>query len=97
VSQININDPGGPSTGGSDRVASAGINLITVLVVLVVAVVLIWFLFMGPLRSTFGGTTNVNVNPPAPQEQPAGPKVDVNVPKVEVNPPAQQPSAPSKP
>jgi hypothetical protein len=47
-----------------DRTAAAGINLITVLVVLGVLLVVGWYLFTGPLRAmTGGGTTNVNVNP----------------------------------
>ena len=109
MNQINVNATP-PRRDNGDRAAAAGINLITVLVVLAVVIVLLWLLFAGPWRAVFGGgTTNVNVNPPAKQEQPAGPKVDlnaptvdvpkidVNVPKVEVNPAAPQPSPPSKP
>ena len=104
MSQINVN-PEPPRRDSGESAAAAGINLITVLVVLAVIVALAVFLFAGPFRGVFGGgTTNVNVNPPAKQEQPAAPKVDVNVPKVdvnvpkvEVNPPAPQPSPASKP
>ena len=104
MSQINVN-PEPPRRDSGESAVAAGINLITVLVVLAVVVALAVFLFVGPLRGVFGGgTTNVNVNPPAKQDQPAAPKVDVNVPKVdvnvpkvEVNPPAPQPSPASKP
>ena len=104
MSQINVN-PEPPRRSDGESVAAAGINLITVLVVLAVIVALAVLLFAGPLRGAFGGgTTNVNVNPPAKQEQPAAPKVDVNVPKVDVNvpkvevsPPAPQSSPASKP
>jgi hypothetical protein len=85
VSQINVNP--GPDrietvdTSG-DRSAAAGINLITVLIVLAVLAVIAWYLFTGPLRSvgSSGGTTNINVNP-APTT-------------VNINPPAQ-PNAPA--
>ena len=104
MNQIDVNSPPPRRDNGESAVA-AGINLITVLVVLAVVVALAVILFTGPFRGVFGGaTTNVNVNPPAKQDQPAGPKVDVNVPKVdvnvpkiEVNPPAPQPSPASKP
>ncbi len=97
MNQININ-PEPPRRDSGESAVAAGINLITVLVVLAVVVALAVFLFAGPFRGVFGGgTTNVNVNPPAKQEQPAAPKVDVNVPKVEVNPPAPQSSPATKP
>ncbi len=104
MNQINVN-PEPPRRDSGESAVAAGINLITVLVVLGVVVALAALLFAGPFRNVFGGgTTNVNVNPPAKQEQPAAPKVDVNVPKVdvnvpkvEVNPPGSQPSPASKP
>ncbi len=83
MSQINVNAPDPVETVDSsgDRTAAAGINLITVVIVLAVLLVIAWFLFTGPLRSmTSGGTTNINVNP-APTT-------------VNVNPPAQ-PNAPA--
>lgn len=95
MSQININspDPREPVAvdSGGDRTAAAGINLITVLVVLVALAILAWFLFTGPLRSVVGGggATNVNVNPPAQQ----APNINVN-PNVNVNPTAGSSSKP---
>src|SRR6266851_1327989 len=79
MSQININpthDHVEPVDASGDRTAAAGINLITVLIVLAVLAVIAWYLFTGPLRamSTSGGQTNINVNP---------------APTVIVNPPAQ--------
>ena len=84
MSQVNVNSPppGGervePVDRSGDRTAAAGVNLITVLIVLAVLAVIAWYLFTGPLRSisTGGSSTNVNVNP---------------VPTVNVNPPGQQP------
>ena len=79
MSQINVNPP--PTVehvdSGGDRTAAAGINLITVVIVLGVLAIIAWYLFTGPLRSLgAGGTTNVNVNPqPAPTTS-----VNVNVP-----------------
>lgn len=67
MSQININ---GPDDSG-DRTAAAGINLISVIIILLVLIALVWFLFAGPVH-LFGGTTNINVNPPA-QQAPANP------------------------
>ena len=72
MSQVNINAPPPGErpvetvdTSG-DRTAAAGINLITVLIVLAVLAVIAWYLFTGPLRSLgSGGTTNVNVPNPA--------------------------------
>lgn len=89
MSQINVNSP--PPTErvvdtvdtSGDRTAAAGINLITVLIVLAVIAVIAWYLFTGPLRSIGSAgdsTTNVNVNPPAPT--------------INVNPPSQ-PNAPA--
>jgi hypothetical protein len=84
VSQINVNpghDPVDVVDSSGDRTAAAGINLITVLIVLGVLAVIAWYLFTGPLRSMgAGGTTNINVNP-APTT-------------VNVNPPSQ-PNAPA--
>ena len=84
MSQINVN-PGHDHTEvvdtSGDRSAAAGINLITVLIVLGVLAVIAWYLFTGPLRSMgAGGTTNINVNP-APTT-------------VNINPPSQ-PNAPA--
>src|SRR6202022_4227342 len=65
MSQINVNvpEPGDVVDSGGDPSAAAGINLITVFIVLAVLAVIAWFLFTGPLRSMAGGTTNINVNP----------------------------------
>jgi hypothetical protein len=66
VNQINVNPPGvEPVDTSGDRTAAAGINLITVLIVLGVLAIIAWYLFTGPLRSigSSSGTTNVNVNP----------------------------------
>jgi hypothetical protein len=84
MSQINVNTPEPierVDTSG-DRTAAAGINMITVLIVLAVLAVIAWYLFTGPLRSmsASGGTTTINVNP-APTT-------------VNINPPAQ-PQAPA--
>ena len=74
MSQVNIN-PSGPSVrdDGGDRAAAAGINFLTVIVVLAVVVALLWFLFSGPVGGLFRGTSdvNINVNTPA-QTQPSG-------------------------
>jgi hypothetical protein len=70
VSQVNVNPPPvEPVDTTGDRTAAAGINLITVIIVLGVLAIIAWYLFTGPLRSVGSGTstTNVNVNPaPAP-------------------------------
>jgi hypothetical protein len=78
MSQININ---GPDDSG-DRTAAAGINLISVIIIVLVLAALAWFLFAssGPVH-LFGGPTNINVNPPAQQ-----------APDINVNPPPQQPA-----
>ena len=86
MSQINVN-PGHDHVdmveSSGDRSAAAGINLITVLIVLGVLAVIAWYLFTGPLRSVGSGTTNINVNPaPAPTTV------------INVNPPSQ-PNAPA--
>jgi hypothetical protein len=86
VSQINVNTPEPVETvdTSGDRTAAAGINLVTVLIVLAVLAVIAWYLFTGPLHALGGGTTNINVNP-APTT-------------VNVNPPGQsqpQPQAPA--
>jgi hypothetical protein len=88
VSQINVNAPP-PSVepvDSGDRSAAAGINMITVLIVLGVLAVIAWYLFTGPLRSIGSGTTNVNVNPPG---QPT------TTTTINVNPPAQNAPAPA--
>jgi hypothetical protein len=93
VSQINVNPGSDPTpTSSGDRTAAAGINFLTVIVVLAVVIALLWFLFTGPLRSGFGGgPTNIEVNPPAQQAPP--PNINVNPPSAPVNPPP----APAKP
>ena len=77
MSQVNINPSGPPVRDDSgDRTAAAGINFLTVVVVLAVVVALLWFVFSGPIGGLFRGTSdvNVNVNTPA-QTQPSGPGV----------------------
>jgi hypothetical protein len=84
VSQINVNAPP-PSVepvDSGDRSAAAGINMITVLIVLGVLAVIAWYLFTGPLRSIGSGTTNVNVSP-------AGQPTTTTT--INVNPPSQNP------
>ncbi|MFN0070702.1 MAG: hypothetical protein ACKVVP_04330 [Chloroflexota bacterium] len=73
-------------SGGSDRTGAAGINFLTVALVLLVLLAVAWFLFTGPFRmgGTSGSQTNVNVNPPSQQ----APNVNINPPQVNVNPPA---------
>jgi hypothetical protein len=85
MNQINVNPERPPvdvvDTSG-DRSAAAGINLITVLIVVVVLAVIAWFLFTGPLRNGVGGgstTTNINVNP-APTAINVTPPSQPNVP-----------------
>jgi len=88
VSQVNVNAPPpsvDPDTGGG-HAAAAGINMITVLIVLGVLAVIAWYLFTGPLRSIGSGTTNVNVSPPG---QPT------TTTTINVNPPAQNAPAPA--
>ena len=66
MNQINVNPSGvEPVDTSGDRSAAAGINLITVLIVLGVLAIIAWYLFTGPLRSigSGSGTTNINVNP----------------------------------
>src|SRR3984893_6966314 len=78
MSQINVNapDPHDVLDSSGDRSTAAGINLITVLIVLAVLAVIAWYLFTGPLHGMAGGTTNINVNP-APT---TGPTINVNPP-----------------
>ena len=74
MSQVNVNPSGPPlRDDGGDRAAAAGINFLTVIVVLAVVVALLWFLFSGPVGGLFRGTSdvNINVNTPA-QTQPSG-------------------------
>ena len=81
MSQINVNvPPEGPNPGrmeaSHDRTTAAGINLITVLIVLAVLAALVWYLLTGPLHGLIAGTTattnyNVTVNTPT-QVAPAG-------------------------
>jgi hypothetical protein len=98
VSQVNVNPPTSvdPVDTSGDRTAAAGINLITVVIVLAVLAIIAWYLFTGPLRaisSGAGGTTNVNVNP-APTTS-----VNINPPSNNTAPGSgnQQPPAPGKP
>src|SRR6266498_2206346 len=67
MSQINVNpghEPVEMYDASGDRTAAAGINLITVLIVLAVLAVIAWYLFTGPLRGLgAASSTNVNVNP----------------------------------
>jgi hypothetical protein len=93
MSQINVNPPPTEThhiesvdTSG-DRSAAAGINLITVVIVLAVLAVIAWYLFTGPLRAIGGSGTTVNLNTPP---QPA-PTVNINVN------PAVQPSGNATP
>ena len=75
MSQVNVNPSGPPVREDSgDRATAAGINFLTVVVVLAVVVALLWFLFSGPIGGLVRGTSdvNVNVNTPA-QTQPSGP------------------------
>jgi hypothetical protein len=88
MSQINVNSPPPAervqTVDSGDRTAAAGINLVTVLIVLGVLAVIAWYLFTGPLRSMSGGTsssTNINVNPPQST--------------INVNPPSQNAPAPA--
>jgi hypothetical protein len=95
VSQINVN-PGSETSTSEDRSAAAGINFLTVFVVLAVVIALLWFLFTGPFRSGFGGgNTNIEVNPPAQQAPP--PNINVNPPSNPVNPPSNPVNPPSNP
>jgi hypothetical protein len=74
VSQVNINPSGPPVRDDSgDRSTAAGINFLTVVVVLAFAAALLWFLFSGPVGGLFRGTSdvNINVNTPA-QTAPSG-------------------------
>jgi hypothetical protein len=85
MNQINVNpsrDPVVVDDASGDRSAAAGINLITVLIVLAVLAVIAWFLFTGPLRAGGSSTTNINVTNPQPTQV------------INVNPPSQ-PNAPA--
>jgi hypothetical protein len=91
MSQVNVNPSGPPVREDSgDRAAAAGINFLTIVVVLAVVVALLWFLFSGPVGGLFRGTSdvNVNVNTPA-QTQPSGPGTGTGG--------SSAPSAPSAP
>jgi hypothetical protein len=100
MSQINVN-PGHDHVdvvdSGGDRSAAAGINLITVLIVLGVLAVIAWYLFTGPLRSMGAGdgTTNINVNP-APSTINVNPPSQPNAP-APANNTGAQPAAPAAP
>jgi len=99
VSQVNVNVPEPVETRSSgDRSAAAGINLITVLIVLGVLAVIAWYLFTGPLRTMGSTDTTVNINP-APStinvNPPSAPAVNNNAPATTNNAPA--PAAPAKP
>ena len=89
MNQINVTPPSHTDviedTSG-DRTAAAGINMITVLIILAVLAVVAWYLFTGPLRTMTTSTgSNVTVNNPPPAQQ---------APTINVNPPAQQPANP---
>jgi|SRR3954468_11872232 len=91
MSQINVNPPPSvePVDTSGDRSAAAGINLITVVIVLGVLAIIAWYLFTGPLRavgSAGSGQTNVNVQPP---------QTTVNVQPPSVNNPAPANPAPA--
>lgn len=99
MSQINVNvpPPEPPVERGSDRTAAAGINMITVLIVLAVLAVVAWYLFTGPLRSLTAGTgagnnTNITVNAPtqAPANITINPPADSKAP-AQANTPAAKP------
>jgi hypothetical protein len=103
VNQINVNPPGAePVDTSGDRTAAAGLNLITVLIVLGVLAIIAWYLFTGPLRSigSSSGTTNINVNP-APTTVNVNPPSAPNNPAPggsgNNNPPSNTNPAPSKP
>jgi hypothetical protein len=93
MNQINVNpnQPADVVDTSGDRSAAAGINLITVLIVLAVLAVIAWYLFTGPLRvgGASGSQTNINVNP-----APTAVNVNPAPPAVNVNPPSQ-PNAPA--
>ncbi|HEV7663946.1 MAG TPA: hypothetical protein VGQ62_10465 [Chloroflexota bacterium] len=84
MSQINVNapDPIERVDTSGDRTAAAGINMVTVLIVLAVLAVIAWYLFTGPLRAIGGGSTNVNVTNPQPTTSTT----------VNINPPGQAPA-----
>src|SRR5215467_3996361 len=84
MNQINVNptrDPVVVDDAPGDRSAAAGINLITVLIVLAVLAVIAWYLFTGPLHvgGSSGSTTNINVNP-APTSVTTNPPSQPNIP-----------------
>ncbi|MFN0071100.1 MAG: hypothetical protein ACKVVP_06380 [Chloroflexota bacterium] len=72
MTEVNINNPPPPPVvvepDRNDRTASAAINFLTVLLVLVAVIAILWFLFNGPLQATMSpaAPTNINVNPPKP-------------------------------
>ena len=96
MGQVNVNER---SSDTADRSTAAGLNLVAVMIAAAVLIGVLWFLFMGPARGSFGGSrTDINVNPPAPQQQaPPAPQQqapDINIqpraPDINVNPPAPQ-------
>ena len=99
MSQINVNPSGPPvRDDGGDRATAAGINFLTVVVVLAVVVALLWFVFSGPVGGLFRGTSDVNVNVNTPAlTQPSGPGTGGSTapaaPKVDA--PAQPGNAPT--
>jgi len=69
MTQVNVNPSGPPVREDSaDRSTAAGINLLTVVVVLAVVVALVWFLFSGPVGGLFRGTNDVNINVNTPAQ-----------------------------
>jgi hypothetical protein len=91
MADVNINNPQ-PS---NDRSAAAGINMVTVLIVLLAVIIIGWFLFAGPGRGILGpANIDVDVNTPS-QQQPAQPPAGQNPPAQQ--PPAQAPAQPKGP
>ena len=93
MSQVNVNPSGPPVREDSgDRAAAAGINFLTVVVVLAVVVALLWFLFSGPVGGLFRGTSDVNVNVNTPAQTQPGGSTAPAAPRVDS--PAQPANAP---
>lgn len=95
MTDVNINNPQ-PS---DDRSTAAGINMVTVLIVLLIVLVVGWYLMAGPGRGALGRPgVDVNINPPA-QQQPAAPQQQAPSQQApaQQQPPAQQPAPPKGP
>ncbi len=96
MTDVNINNPQ-PS---NDRSTAAGINMVTVLIVLLIVLVVGWYLMAGPGRGALGRPgIDVNINPPAQQapssnqNAPAAPQQQAPAQQA----PAQQPAPPKGP